>query len=142
MDHTVMNTAIGDITPTKFGIDLMADALCEAVHSGKVDPLTVYIRMNALEQVLKLVKERIAETVKDEVYKHPKQKAELLGASVSVVDVPRFDYSDNEEWVKLENTIIEAKMKQQEIEQAQKEWHKGDLPVKSVSQSIRVKLSS
>ena len=137
----VWETAIGDIAPTKFGLELMADTIAELVHEGYAEPISVMIRMAAIEQLTKLVKERVKQVTTDELYKHPKLRAELLGAEVTLVDTPSYDYSMEPEWQELEEQITWMREKQKEIEHDAKKYRRGELPVKSVSQSIRVNLS-
>lgn len=137
----VWETAIGDIAPTKFGLELMADSIAEQVSEGHAEALSVIIRMNAIETLTKLVKERINQMATDELYRHPKLRAELLGAEVTLVDTPRYDFSMEPQWQELEEQITWMREKQKEIEHEAKKYRRGELPVKSVSQAIRVNLS-
>jgi hypothetical protein len=132
---------VGDIAPTKFGIELMADAIQEQVNDGLLDPLEVAIKFNSLEQLVKSVKSRITENVLAELMKHPKGKAEVLGASVSQMDSVKYDFSDLPGWSELEEQIIALRLQQKEIEDVEKEYHKGDLPIKSVTSTFKIQLS-
>ena len=132
---------VGDIAPTKFGIELMADAIKEQVDEGLLDPLEVAIKFNSLEQLVKSVKSRITENVISELMKHPKGKAEVLGASVSQMDSIKYDFSDLPGWSELEEQILALRWKQKEIEDVEKEYHKGDLPIKSVTSTFKIQLS-
>ena len=132
---------IADIAPTKFGIEMMADAIAEETLGGKLDPLAVMVQMAALEQLTKAVKDRIAEAAKEQLFKHPKQVAEIAGAKLQAVDVPKYDYRHIPEW-KLENDIIiEATEKRKAIEEEEKKYRRGELPVLSVTQSLKVNLA-
>jgi hypothetical protein len=132
---------VGDIAPTKFGIELMADAIKEQVDEGLLDPLEVAIKFNSLEQLVKSVKSRITENVISELMKHPKGKAEVLGAVVSNMESIKYDFSDLPGWLELEEQIILLKEKQKEIEDKEKTYHKGDLPIKSVTSTFKIQLS-
>jgi hypothetical protein len=132
---------VGDIAPTKFGIELMADAIQEQVNEGLLDPLELAIKFNGLEQLVKSVKTRITENVLTELMKHPKGKAEVLGASVSQMDSIKYDFSDLPGWLELEEQILMLKEKQKEIEDKEKTYHKGYLPVKSVTSTFKIQLS-
>ncbi len=132
---------VGEIAPTKFGLDLMASSISEQVADGNLNSLDVAIRMNAMEQLCKLVKEKIQDNVMDELYKRPKQKADVYGASISMMDSVKYDYSHIEEWAALERTIQSAKEKQKEIEEEEKKWRRGELPVKSATSTFKVQLS-
>jgi hypothetical protein len=132
---------IADIAPTKFGIDMMADAIAEETLAGKLDPLSVMVQMAALEQLTKAVREKIAEAAKEQLYKHPKQVAEILGAKVQAVDLPKYDYRHVAEWETLTGVITEYTTRRKEIEEEEKKYRRGELPVLSVSQSIKVNLA-
>lgn len=132
---------VGDIAPTKFGIELMADAIQEQVNDGLLDPLEVAIKFNSLEQLVKSVKSRITENVLSELMKHPKGKAEVLGAVVSNMESIKYDFSDLAGWSELEEQIIALRLQQKEIEDVEKEYHKGDLPIKSVTSTFKIQLS-
>jgi hypothetical protein len=131
---------VGDIAPTKFGIELMADAIQEQVNEGILDPLEVAIKFNSLEQLVKSVKSRITENVLSELMKHPKGKAEVLGAVVSNMESVKYDFSDLPGWSELEEQILALRWKQKEIEDVEKEYHKGDLPIKSVTSTFKIQL--
>lgn len=132
---------IADIAPTKFGIELQADAIAEQVNGGQVDPLQVMVMMAALEQLTKAVKERINEYAKDQLFKHPKQTAEIMGAKLQAVDVPKYDYRHIEQWAELSETIAAATEKRKAIEDEEKKYRRGELPVLSVTQSLKVNLA-
>ena len=132
---------IADIAPTKFGIDMMADAIAEETLAGKLDPLSVMVQMAALEQLTKAVREKIAEVAKEQLYKHPKQVAEILGAKVQAVDLPKYDYRHVDGWFELSDTISALTEKRKAIEEDEKKYRRGELPVLSVSQSIKVNLA-
>jgi hypothetical protein len=132
---------VGDIAPTKFGIELMADAIKEQVDEGLLDPLELAIKFNGLEQLVKSVKTRITENVLSELMKYPKGKAEVLGAVVSNMESVKYDFSDLPGWSEYEEQILSLRLQQKEIEDVEKEYHKGDLPIKSVTSTFKIQLS-
>jgi len=134
-------TRVGDVAFTKFAIELMADAIQEQVNDGLLDPLELAIKFNGLEQLVKSVKSRITANVLSELMKHPKGKAEVLGAVVSNMETVKYDYSDLPGWSELEEQIIALRLQQKEIEDVEKEYHKGDLPIKSVTSTFKIQLS-
>jgi hypothetical protein len=73
--------------------------------------------------------------------KHPKGKAEVLGAVVSNMESIKYDFSDLPGWSELEEQILALRWKQKEIEDVEKEYHKGDLPIKSVTSTFKIQLS-
>jgi hypothetical protein len=132
---------IADIAPTKFGIEMMADAIAEETLGGKLDPLAVMVQMAALEQLTKAVKDRIAEAAKEQLFKHPKQVAEIAGAKLQAVDVPKYDYRHIDGWQDLSDAIASATEKRKAIEDEEKKLRRGELPVLSVTQSLKVNLA-
>lgn len=139
--HKLDEIRMGEVLPTKFGLELMADSIAEQVTNGEQDPLNVAIKMNALEQLVKLVRERISSSVLDELMKYPKNKAEILGASVTIMESVKYDFSHLPGWSELDQQIAELKEKQKEIEDHEKKFFKGNLPVKSASTTFKINLA-
>ena len=137
----VNDIKVGDIAPTKFGIELLADSIQEQINEGKLDPLEVAIKFNSIEQLAKSVKTRITDNVLAGLDHHPKRKAEVFGAVVSEMVSIKYDYSDLAGWSELEEQIAILKEKQKEIEDKEKTYHKGDLPIKSASSTFKIQLS-
>lgn len=138
---TVNEIKVGDIAPTKFGIELLADSIQEQINDGTLDPLDVAIKFNSIEQLAKSVKTRITENVLTELIKHPKGKAEVLGATVSEMTTVKYDYSDLPGWLELEEQIKVLKDQQKEIEDKERTYFKGNLPIKSASSTFKIQLS-
>ena len=137
----VNDIKVGDIAPTKFGIELLADSIQEQINEGNLDPLEVAIKFNSIEQLAKSVKTRITDNVLAGLDHHPKRKAEVFGAVVSEMVSIKYDYSDLPGWSELEEQISLLKEKQKEIEDKEKTYHKGDLPIKSASSTFKIQLS-
>lgn len=131
---------VGDIAPTKFGLDLMAEAVAEQVKSGNVNALDAVIRLGAVEQLAKMIKEKISDDVLDELGKHPKQKAEINGVQVSEFSSVKYDYSHLPEWAELDQQIAALTEKRKEIEEHEKKFHKGDLPIKSSTVTFKINI--
>lgn len=132
---------LADVLPTKFGLELIADTIKEQVNNGEIDPLVVAIKMNAIEQLAKLTKERIMDSVMTELGKYPKGNAEVLGAKVSVMDSIKYDFSHLNGWQELEDQITALKEKQKDIEDHEKTYFKGNLPVKSATSTFKIVLA-
>ena len=132
---------VGDIAPTKFGIELLADSIQEQINDGLLDPLDVAIKFNSIEQLAKSVKTRITENVLSELTKHPKCKAEILGATVSEMTTIKYDYSDLPGWTELEEQIKVLKEQQKEIEDKERTYFKGNLSIKSATSTFKIQLS-
>lgn len=131
---------VGEIAPTKFGLDLMAETVAEQVRDGNVNALDAVIRLNAMETFVKMVKEKISNDVLDELYKHPKQKAEINGVSISEMTSIKYDYSHLPGWSELDQQIAELTEKKKAIEDHEKTYHKGDLPIKSSSVTFKIQI--
>lgn len=131
---------VGEIAPTKFGLDLMAETVAEQVRDGNVNALDAVIRLNAMETFVKMVKEKISTDVLDELYKHPKQKAEINGVSVSEMTSIKYEYSHLPGWSELDQQIAELTEKKKAIEDHEKTYHKGDLPIKSSTVTFKIQI--
>jgi hypothetical protein len=131
---------VGEISPTKFGLDLMAEAIAEQVQNGNLNALETVIRLNAMEQLTKMIKEKISKDVMDELYKHPKQKAEINGVQVSEFSSVKYDYSHLPGWDELDQQIAELTEKRKAIEDHEKTYHKGDLPIKSSTVTFKIQI--
>jgi hypothetical protein len=131
---------VGEISPTKFGLDLMAEAIAEQVQNGNLNALETVIRLNAMEQLTKMIKEKISKDVMDELYKHPKQKAEINGVQVSEFSSVKYDYSHLPGWDELDQQIAELTDKRKAIEDHEKTYHKGDLPIKSSTVTFKIQI--
>lgn len=140
VQHSLDDIRMGEIMPTKFGLDLMAEAIAEQVKAGQINALAAVIRLNAMETLTKMVREKISSDVLDELYKHPKQKAEINGVSVSEMTSVKYDYSHLPGWSDLDQQIAELKEKQKAIEDHEKTYHKGDLPIKSSSVTFKIQI--
>lgn len=138
---TLNEIKIADIVPTKFAIELIAETIKEQVINGEHDPLQVAVKMNVLEQLTKSVRDKIQSDVLDELGKYPKGKAEINGAAVSVFDSIKYDFSHIEEWSILEGIIQGAREKQKEIEEEEKKYRRGELPIKSAATTFKINLS-
>lgn len=137
----VNDLKVGDIAPTKFGIELLADSIQEQINDGLLDPLDVAIKFNCIEQLAKSVKNRITENVLSGLDNHPKRKAEVFGAVVTEMTTIKYDYSDLPGWTELEEQIKVLKEKQKEIEDKERTYFKGNLPIKSASSTFKIQLS-
>ena len=140
LQHKLDEIRVGEIMPTKFGLDLMAEAIAEQVQGGHVSALSAVIRLSAMETLVKMVKEKISKDVMDELYKHPKQKAEINGVQVSEFSSIKYDYSHLPGWTELDTQIAELTEKRKEIEEHEKKFHRGDLPIKSSTVTFKINI--
>lgn len=140
LQHKLDDIKVGEIAPTKFGLDLMAEAIAEQVHGGTISALDTAIKLNAMETLVKMVKEKIQDAVMDELGKHPKMKAEINGVTVTEFSSVKYDYSHLPGWTELDQQIAELTEKRKEIEDHEKKFHRGDLPIKTSTVTFKIQI--
>jgi hypothetical protein len=126
---------------SKTDISDIVDHISDLVNNGVYNSIHVAIIMNSIEYLTKSVKEKIQNDVINELYKYPKNKAEIHGATVSTMDSVKYDYSNLPGWQELEDQIVVLREKQKEIEEHEKKYHRGDLPIKSATSTFKVQLA-
>jgi hypothetical protein len=131
-----------DIITNKFGLQVVAESISKQIADGYVNPLEMAVRVKALEELAKLVRSSIETRVINEVLSTPNMKLEFLGAKISVVDVPKYDYSNVKGWAELNDQIAELTEKRKSIEDTEKKWRKGSLPLKSSAIAYKVELGA
>lgn len=126
---------------SKTDIEQIVNNVFDRVNDGSLNTLNVAIVMNSIEYLTKSVKDKIQSEVINELYKYPKNKAEINGATVSAMDLVKYDYSSVDGWQELEDQIMILKQKQKELEENEKKYHRGDLPIKSATSTFKVQLA-
>lgn len=126
---------------SKTDIQQIVDKLSDLVDEGFYNSIHVAIIMNSIEYLTKSVKEKIQNDVINELYKYPKNKAEIHGATVSTMDSIKYDYSSIDGWQELEDQIVILKQRQKEIEDTEKKYRRGELPIKSATSTFKVQLA-
>ena len=126
---------------SKTDILQIVDKLSDLIDEGFYNSIHVAIIMNSIEYLTKSVKEKIQYDVINELYKYPKNKAEIHGATVSTMDSIKYDYSSIDGWQELEDKIVILKDKQKEIEDHEKKYRRGELPIKSATSTFKVQLA-
>jgi hypothetical protein len=126
---------------SKTDIEQIVNNVFDRVSDGTLNTLNLAIVMNSIEYLTKSVKEKIQSEVINELYKYPKNKADINGATVSAMDLVKYDYSSVDGWQELEDQIIILKQKQKELEENEKKYHRGDLPIKSATSTFKVQLA-
>jgi hypothetical protein len=127
--------------PSKTAIAQIVDQFAQAIDDGHMSAIDVSVNIAALETLAKELRSRITENVISDLFNHPKQKAEIKGAVVSIMETVRYDFSHIPEWAECEAVIVQAKEKQKEIEEEEKKWRRGELPVKSAATTFKIQLS-
>jgi len=133
--------ALLQANPSKTAIAQIVDQFAQAIDDGYMSAIDVSVNIAALETLAKELRSRISENVISDLFNHPKQKAEIKGAVVSIMETVRYDFSHITEWAECEYVIVQAKEKQKEIEEEEKKWRRGELPVKSAATTFKIQLS-
>lgn len=133
---------LNELIPSKFSLDLISEDIKEKLLTGSYDVLQTAVILSALENLSKITKDKIIDIVLSELEKYPKASAEVLGAKMIRFDSFKYDYTHIAEWVELEEQIKALKQKQKEIEDKEKKWHKGDLPIKDSTTTYKITLNN
>lgn len=127
--------------PSKTAIAQIVDQFAQAIDDGHMSAIDVSVNIAALETLAKELRSRITENVISDLFNHPKQKAEIKGAVVSIMETVKYDFSHIDEWSVLEGIIQQSRERQKEIEDEEKKWRRGELPVKSAATTFKIQLS-
>lgn len=100
---------INEIPSNKAGIKLFAEALVQGVLDGNAEPLEMRAKMDAIEKIIKEVKDSISfkDCVLDECDKYPEKTFEHNGVKFTKAESAKYDYSDDPMWT-------EAKFREEE----------------------------
>ena len=104
--------------PTKTEVANQASKLIDQVKEGEVEAMRVYAMMTALEKVAADVKKGIIENVLTEHDRYGEKIASVYGATFERAEVGvKYDYSEDEEWLMLEENIkaIRTEQKAREL---------------------------
>jgi hypothetical protein len=123
---------------SKTAIENIANTVHEAIESGLYNSLEIALKFKALEEVCKLVKDKAMPFIIDELYKHPKQTAEVFGSKVSIMDTIKYDYSHLPEWAAAEEQRLHFVEQQKVIEETEKKWRRAELPIKYASTTYKI----
>lgn len=110
-------TIVSGLNPTKTDIKRYADSLIENVESGNQGALSLALSIKVVEELMKELKDRLLEYSLTEIDLHPSGKAEIDGAKIERVEAGvKYDYSNDDVWVKMNEELnsIKDKMKSRE----------------------------
>jgi DNA-binding protein YbaB len=106
--------AFNNISKTSLGN--MAGEVVYSVLEGNEDPLEIYIKAKALEQVAKDILSGVKDLAVDEAEKYEKDSA-LLGVSFGTKSTPkRYSFDHNPEWARLSEQLSSIKLAMKDIE--------------------------
>jgi len=123
---------------SKTAIENIAATVHEAIDSGLYNPLEIALKFKAIEELCKLVKDKAMSSIIDELYKHPKQTADIQGCKVSIMDTIKYDYSHIPEWAAVEEQRLHFVEQQKVIEETEKKWRRAELPIKSATTTYKI----
>ena len=126
---------------SKTAIENIATTVHEAIESGLYNPLEIALKFKTLEEVCKLVKDKSMTNIIDELYKYPKQTADLYGCKISIMDTIKYDYSHIQEWAELEKQREHIATMMKVLEDTEKKWRRAELPVKSSTSTYKIILN-
>ena len=116
-----MNRAISiisDIPSNKAGIKIFADAIIDGALSGDVDPLEVRVKIDAIEKIIKSVKDadQFKEAVNDRAGLEPDKTFEFQGVKFTKAESAKYNYSKDEIWAdaKERETMAATERKDEE----------------------------
>jgi hypothetical protein len=101
---------------SKSGFAKVANQVIEPVMAGEVDALHTFIKAKGLLEIATAILDGVKEEALNEASKYSKED-KILGCGFLVKSVANtYDYSNNEEWVRINEQINELKAVQKEIE--------------------------
>ena len=102
-----MDNALSFITEfnlTKSQIDFFAQKALNEIDTGLYNPLSIHLCLKAMEDLIKKIKEGIAEQVMLEAEKYGKS-FEYLGAKVQLMERRTYDYSLDDTWSQINRSL-------------------------------------
>jgi hypothetical protein len=94
----------------------VASDIAKSVYDGNEYALPTYIKAKGLEEIAKSIQESIKEAAIDEAQDYRKDE-KVLGCEFLIKSTPTtYDFSNNDEWVNLNNEINRLKALQKDIE--------------------------
>ncbi len=88
---------------TKTQIDVLALRVLEEIDVGNHNPLNIFLCLKAMEELVKRLKDGIADQVLAEAGKYGKQ-FDYLGSRIQLSERHTYDFSDDSTWCELDKT--------------------------------------
>ncbi|MBP6977469.1 MAG: hypothetical protein PHD61_06440 [Bacteroidales bacterium] len=88
---------------TKTQIDVLARRVLEEIDGGNHNPLNIFLCLKAMEELVKRLKDGIADQVLAEAEKYGKQ-FDYLGSRVQLSERRTYDFSCDSTWCELDKT--------------------------------------
>jgi nitrogen regulatory protein PII-like uncharacterized protein len=138
--------------PTKDTAAFLTNKITQAVESGETNVLLAAMQINCLELALKQAKENLKEYITTELSKYPEKSIELTAGTITKSNTTKYDYSNNEDWVKLDKICQDAEKAKKALEDKLKKIEQGcslvneetgemiQAPLKLVTDNYRITL--
>ena len=115
--------------PTKSVVKQMAKEIADQVREGYIDPISISVRAAAMISFCEELRKEIEPTVTDLLVK-TKEAATWGGATIEAAEVgTKYDYSGNDEWVRLKEEEAAIADKRKAIEEKMKKIPQGQVLV-------------
>ncbi len=101
MENTL--SIIRQFNLTKSQIDIMACKALDEIDSGNYNPLAIHLCLKAMEELIKKLKEGIADQVLIEAEKYGKQ-FDYQGSRIQLSERRTYDFSNDSTWYDLDKT--------------------------------------
>ena len=102
-----MDNALSYITQfslTRSQIDFFVNKVLNEIDSGEYNPLTIHLCLKAMEELVKKIKEGIADQVMIEAEKYGKS-FEYMGAKVELSERRTYEYSQDLTWSQINKSL-------------------------------------
>lgn len=114
--NSIADVVLSMNSVSKANIDSIADQVCSSVLNGNEYAITAYIKAKALEEISSSIQSKIKQYAIDEAERSGPE-SNIFGCGVSVKSTPnKYDYSDCEEWVNLNDQIKELTERKKALE--------------------------
>lgn len=87
--------------------------LVSDVENGDINPLEALTKVKELEDLVKDAKAKISEDAITEYEKHGEKTVDIYGYEISYTASGRYTYSNNNDWVNIDNSRKELEKKMQ-----------------------------
>ena len=102
-----MDNALSFITEfnlTRSQIDFFAQKALNEIDTGLYNPLSIHLCLKAMEELIKKVKEGIADQVMFEAEKYGRS-FDYMGAKVQLTERRTYDYSNDDTWSQMNRSL-------------------------------------
>ena len=140
--HFLKAFSFGEVQPSKKHITKLAKKIynhAKSQENGAAKALVIFKAMEHLIEEVQLLCKDLA--LNELEYNSMSTRASYLGAVIMPFVVKRYDYSKIPQWSKLEKQITDLKEKQKEIQDFERSENRDNLPIKSLSKTIRIELA-